>query len=212
MKNILNKMVQMQDQLNSKINPQWKHANFDWDTAITLESAELIDSLNWKWWANQENDWNNIKVEAVDLFHFILSKMINESQEHEFIRKFMESNAGIANKPKKDIVISLTKDIIFFTLQHTKQSNEMVIKVWMDLWAELGYKKEDILKEYLVKNTLNIFRQNHGYKDGSYKKMWNIGGIEAEDNVFAYRIANKIDLDENFSDNLTKELEEIYGN
>ncbi|VVM18067.1 Dimeric dUTPase (EC [uncultured Gammaproteobacteria bacterium] len=42
----------------------------------------------------------------------------------------------------------------------------------------------ELYKRYLVKNQLNTFRQDHGYKDGTYIKLW--GGVE--DNVVAFKI------------------------
>lgn len=42
--------------------------------AMQQEIAELIDSVNWKWWAKyQKFDEQNAKVEVVDLFHFLIS-------------------------------------------------------------------------------------------------------------------------------------------
>ena len=42
--------------------------------ALQQETAELIDSVPWKWWARyQKFDEQNARVEVVDLFHFIVS-------------------------------------------------------------------------------------------------------------------------------------------
>jgi len=42
--------------------------------ALQQESAELVDSVPWKWWAKyQEFDEQNARVEVVDLFHFLIS-------------------------------------------------------------------------------------------------------------------------------------------
>ncbi|WOO42461.1 dUTPase [Rubellicoccus peritrichatus] len=42
--------------------------------ALQQETAELIDSVPWKWWAKyQEFDEQNARVEVVDLFHFLIS-------------------------------------------------------------------------------------------------------------------------------------------
>ena len=42
--------------------------------AMQQETAELIDSVPWKWWAKyQKFDEQNAKVEVVDLFHFLVS-------------------------------------------------------------------------------------------------------------------------------------------
>jgi dimeric dUTPase (all-alpha-NTP-PPase superfamily) len=42
--------------------------------AMQQETAELIDSVPWKWWAKyQKFDEQNARVEVVDLFHFLIS-------------------------------------------------------------------------------------------------------------------------------------------
>lgn len=42
--------------------------------AITQEVAELTDSVPWKWWAKyQKFDKQNVRVEIVDLLHFLVS-------------------------------------------------------------------------------------------------------------------------------------------
>ena len=42
--------------------------------ALSQETAELVDSVPWKWWAKyQEFDEQNTRVEIVDLFHFLVS-------------------------------------------------------------------------------------------------------------------------------------------
>ncbi len=45
---------------------------------------------------------------------------------------------------------------------------------------------DSLYKLYIGKNILNKFRQDNGYKDGSYKKVWN----GKEDNVVMQEILN----------------------
>ncbi len=45
----------------------------------------------------------------------------------------------------------------------------------------------ELYKRYVVKNQLNTFRQQHGYKDGSYIKLWD----RVEDNVVAFKIMDE---------------------
>ena len=40
---------------------------------MSQESSEAIDSLNWKWWKQDDDDWDNVKVELVDMLHFWVS-------------------------------------------------------------------------------------------------------------------------------------------
>ena len=45
----------------------------NFELALKQESAEAIDSLNWKWWKKDDDDWDNAKVELVDMLHFWVS-------------------------------------------------------------------------------------------------------------------------------------------
>jgi len=79
----LREIFQKQMELNERINPtlykdiedpdirrKW-FLNFE--LALRQESAEAVNSLNWKWWKKDEEDWDNIKVELVDMLHFWVS-------------------------------------------------------------------------------------------------------------------------------------------
>lgn len=79
----LNDIFNEQIRLNEKINPdlyteikdpEIKRQRFlQFELAHRQEAAEAIDSLNWKWWKKDTDDWDNIKVELVDMLHFWVS-------------------------------------------------------------------------------------------------------------------------------------------
>lgn len=78
----LEAMFRMQGELNRRIGhdtermpeeqqPEWV---LNFCRAIQQETAELVDSVPWKWWAKyQTYDKQNARVEVVDLFHFVIS-------------------------------------------------------------------------------------------------------------------------------------------
>jgi dimeric dUTPase (all-alpha-NTP-PPase superfamily) len=41
--------------------------------ALQQETCEAIDSVAWKWWKKQDDNWNNAKIELVDILHFLVS-------------------------------------------------------------------------------------------------------------------------------------------
>ena len=54
--------------------PEIKRQRFlQYMLALQQEGAEAVNSLNWKWWKKDEEDWDNIKVELVDMLHFWVS-------------------------------------------------------------------------------------------------------------------------------------------
>ena len=83
----------------------------------------------------------------------------------------------------------------------------VLIPTWFKIWNTIGNDAERLFKLYKLKFVLNQFRQDHGYKDGSYIKMWN--GVE--DNKAAIALSETIAYDENYIENLTKALEEEYA-
>jgi len=78
----LEAMFHMQAELNRRIGvdttalpeeeqPKWV---LNYCRAMSQETAELIDSVPWKWWAKyQAYDKQNARIEVVDLFHFLIS-------------------------------------------------------------------------------------------------------------------------------------------
>ena len=70
------------------------------------------------------------------------------------------------------------------------------------------YLKENFKMDFtnITKNCLNKFRQDYGYKDGSYQKIWN----GREDNVVAFEIANEWGADEELFEQLYRDLETYY--
>ncbi|MCX7818322.1 MAG: dUTPase [Kiritimatiellae bacterium] len=79
---MLEEMFRLQAELNRRIGvdttalpeerqPEWI---LNFCRALQQETAELVDSVPWKWWARyQTYDRQNARVEIVDLFHFLIS-------------------------------------------------------------------------------------------------------------------------------------------
>ena len=152
-----------------------------------MEVAEAIDSFNWKHWKNinDQPDWDNIKVELVDIWHFIMSESIR-LDDQSYANKHLELNAK--GDFDSDILVSLLESMLSLSVTSSINSDINNIRPITDLFFEiishLGINVEDLYKRYVIKNQLNTFRQKNGYKDGSYIKNW--GGVE--DNVVAFEI------------------------
>ncbi len=55
--------------------------------------------------------------------------------------------------------------------------------------CELGF--DELYRHYVGKNVLNFFRQDHGYKDGTYTKVW----AGREDNEHLAELVSALDSD-----------------
>ncbi len=82
MSDMLKEIFDLQENLNKRIGIDTANLNeeeqikwtLNYTRALSQETAELIDSVPWKWWAKyQKFDKQNAKIEVVDLFHFVVS-------------------------------------------------------------------------------------------------------------------------------------------
>ncbi|MBN1522358.1 MAG: dUTPase [Candidatus Aureabacteria bacterium] len=82
MEDKLQAMFEMQKKLNKRIGvdtddmdaEEKKKWMLNYCRAMSQEIAELVDSVPWKWWAKYQTfDEQNIRVEIIDIFHFLIS-------------------------------------------------------------------------------------------------------------------------------------------
>ena len=77
---VFKKQIELNERINPTLykdilnDPELRRKWFlNFELALKQESAEAIDSLNWKWWKKDGDDWDNVKVELVDMLHFWVS-------------------------------------------------------------------------------------------------------------------------------------------
>ena len=207
---ILRNILKLQYHINDMIDKDWLSNNHDFDSAILCESAELIESLAYKWWKKGEVDEFNSKLEIIDILHFIISKVITidysvktELIDHSsynfdpdqlatwgMLWLTMSESGSTFNR---DELISSTKKLVKNTIG---SSNLPVILKSVDvLLSHSGMTYEEIYQLYLMKNTLNKFRVSHGYGDGTYVKNWMYEGKLCEDNYVAYQLTKSLSLE-----------------
>jgi dimeric dUTPase (all-alpha-NTP-PPase superfamily) len=194
--NQIEQMFLLQKQLNDETNGEvWikgytkENRKISWYRGIYMEVAEAIDSFNWKHWKNidDEPDWDNIRVELVDIWHFVMSESIR-IEDQSYANKYLNMKAK--DDYDIDALISLLEIMLKLSITSSidKEVNNIreITDTFFTIISHLGIDVEDLYKRYVVKNQLNTFRQKNGYKDGSYIKNW--GGVE--DNVIAFDIMN----------------------
>ena len=195
--NQIEQMYSLQRQLNDDTNGAiWltgvtrENRSISWYRGIYMEVAEAIDSFNWKHWKNidDEPDWDNIRVELVDIWHFLMSESIRIGDE-SYANKFLDM------KPKGDFdsiaLVSLLEEMLVLSVASSIDSkinnSRKITNLFFKIISHLDIDVEDLYKRYVIKNQLNIFRQKNGYKNGTYVKLWD--GIE--DNIIAFKIMDK---------------------
>ena len=218
-------MLQLQNQLNDATNGEnWtkgvtKNGKIiNWKRCIYMECAEMVDSFAWKHWKSidVEPDWQNHQIEVVDVWHFIMSLAI-ESYERNLkggiediaidisaLESLSCIETDIVKFASQTQVIEKIENIIRIVVSKDAIDLGELVSEFFDLVSMSGLNLETLYRLYVGKNILNQFRQDHGYKEGTYIKVWN----GDEDNVVMKRIWEQ--NSEITPDILYKKLEKAY--
>lgn len=208
---IVDEMLAIQNAVNCNVDLDWKSKNREWYRAAWIECAELVDSLDWKWWKHQEADINNAKIEAIDIWHFILAKCIESNVCSNIIVAHWQ------NKSQEDFIV--TAERLAFNLLKTRFEGASIVSViepFSKVCSHLELSIEDVYVYYIGKATLNKFRQNNGYKEGNYIKEWTVKNYTGQDNEFLTEILQQYlgnqELPDNLQGSIYSELNNIYKN
>ncbi len=206
-----NEVVELQNKLNERVDPNWKSAKQDWNLAMLVEGVELIDSIDWPWWKTIKTDWHNIEVEMLDEFHFLLAKSIEDKQVPFISNIFMakevsskENEKVQKDKKLSDEICNIIKTKFIPSIQINNTLGAFL--AWTEVWYLLGNNADDLFRKYKMKYTLNQFRQDNGYKIGEYSKIW----FGEEDNVHVQKLAADLPIDKDFIDKLYKKIKLFY--
>ena len=202
-------MVELQHEFNKKVSVDYLNKNFNWNSAIIAESGELLDSLGYKWWKQQTLDINNVKVEAIDLLHFVISEAIQffyRPKDREHIKFECTTIVFKDYFEENETYEDFNETSIEKLISHLNYDQYDRFFIMKQIFKALNMSNEDVYIAYITKNCLNKFRQEHGYKSGTYIKDWN----GKEDNVVAFETANNIGASDSLFEELYSSLEYIY--
>ncbi len=216
----LEEMFLLQKELNDSTNGKnWELGqnkygkDINWLRCIHMEVAELIDSTPWKHWKNinAAPDMNNIHVELVDIWHFLMSYILQETNVPKAVSLV---NTHCIYEAVEDIDVKLMVkeseklSYISLAIETGNMPSFSGIERFIDQFFRCckisGLSFTWLQKLYIGKNCLNKFRQDHGYKEGTYIKVWNGN----EDNVVMVSILE--DMENVSFTELYSKLEENY--
>jgi dimeric dUTPase (all-alpha-NTP-PPase superfamily) len=185
MREALLTMLRMQHRMNTRIHADWISSGFAWHRAIWVECAELVEHHGYKWWKRQTPDLGQVQLEVVDIWHFGMSALftpelqlddIAASLLEELDRAAMESPLPLLDAAERLAAVAAGE-------------RRFCARSFYHLLVAAGLDMDSLYRQYLGKNVLNFFRQDHGYLDGSYSKQW--GG--REDNAHLLEVLPGID-------------------
>lgn len=163
-------MLVLQDDMNCRINPKWLDAGSDFLLAAMMEAVEAIDHHGWKWWKKQDTDMKQLQMELVDIWHFIMSGSLvhYEGDVHKSAANMLMSvdRKDVDSHKEDDLITNLKMAVSHYS------TNSIDLDLFFAMVEQSGMSTDDLYLKYIGKNTLNFFRQDNGYKEGTYVKVW----------------------------------------
>jgi len=191
-------MLDMQFQMNAKVDPKWLNSRYPWWRAIWIEAAEGVEHHGYKWWKKQTPNLPQIQMEIVDIWHFGLSLVIQTRADFdagvEDIHASFTDDPELYDSSLADIakaMVSFWRGVSIPMLDQEWVKDKVIVLaferiaidaltlgtisisafVYLLKFAEMT--SDDLFEAYMAKNVLNFFRQDNGYKEGTYTKIWN---------------------------------------
>jgi dimeric dUTPase (all-alpha-NTP-PPase superfamily) len=211
-------MLDLQNSMNIKVNPDWVNAGSDWSLAAMMEATEAIDHHGWKWWKKQTPDMPQLQMELVDIWHFMLSQILEHSCEPDnaiiseaLLEWIEETNESVRTTYTFNNTVFETRNMslpeLLKVFAGSCGSGQIPAHLFLFILERSGMTTDDLYKQYIGKNVLNFFRQDNGYKAGTYQKLW----FGREDNEHLTELMAQLDpTADDFSTRLYDGLSSLY--
>ncbi len=210
----LNTMLSLQNKMNCKVNPQWLTAGYGYLRAAMVESVEAIEHHGWKWWKAQHKDLPQLQMELVDIWHFALSASIIdyngdvEATAHALAAQLAQQAEPMVTFDGKDYAIK--KQALLDNLELMAglcAAKRFSVPLFMHIVAQCEMSGDELYRQYVGKNVLNFFRQDNGYKAGTYQKTWQ----GREDNEHLVDVLDALDINNpDYADEVYQGLQQRY--
>ena len=200
-------MARLQEAHNLEVAADWRERGLEYDRAIWVECAELLDHFGWKWWKKQTPDAAQVELELVDIWHFGLSLLLRDGGLDESLVAAFEAGLPAGRGEGGDDPETFRRDVerLAATALTDKRFD---VDAFLACLAWLGVDAASLYASYVGKNVLNNFRQHNGYKDGSYRKTW----AGREDNEHLVELVATLDpADDDFAEGLADALARRYA-
>ena len=180
---MLDSMARMQEAHNLQVHADWRTRRYEYYRAIWIECAELLDHFGWKWWKRQEPDLAQVKLELVDIWHFGLSELLRAHAVEPQLAATLDVLPSEGSSPEglRQAVEALASACL--------ASKGFSVEQFADVMRVLPMSFDELFRLYVGKNVLNGFRQDHGYKEGTYRKTW----AGREDNEHLMELLDAVD-------------------
>lgn len=211
----IEEMLKLQAAINTRVHLDWQKQNYPWYRATWTEAAELLDQFGWKWWKQQQVDWEQVQLELIDIWHFGLSDLLQHletglTDESLFSLANTIAQFYLDQPSAQDSTADQFRDAIESFATITLTTKRFSLVPFFHLMHLANLPMQVLYVQYVGKNALNHFRQANGYQTGDYKKYWN----GREDNEHLSEIINELTQQgasvENLYDTVYESLQSRY--
>lgn len=207
-------LLRLQSAMNSKVDPDWVAAAYPYLRAVVLEAAEAIEHHGWKWWKKQVCDLPQLQMELVDIWHFLLSEILLRASDDKNLAAVTLTDLLTHSSDTTVHCDGQRFDLQSMTLLEKLQLlialaslNRIQLNVFESILLDCQMDWSELYRQYVGKNVLNFFRQDHGYKDGSYQKVWD----NREDNEHLVELMATLQQDtDSYPEQLYAALQQRY--
>jgi dimeric dUTPase (all-alpha-NTP-PPase superfamily) len=210
----LNTMLSLQNKMNCKVNPQWLTAGYGYLRAAMVESVEAIEHHGWKWWKAQNKDLAQLQMELVDIWHFALSASIIDysgdvdATAHALAAQLAQQADPMVTFDGKDYAIK-QQDLLdnLELMAGLCAAKRFSVPLFMHIVEQCEMSGDELYRQYVGKNVLNFFRQDNGYKAGTYQKTWQ----GREDNEHLVDVLDALDINNpDYAEEVYQGLQQRY--
>lgn len=190
-------IAQKQDELNKVINPEWATAGYDWPRALWTEIGEAMGYVNWAWWKKGPQVPEGVNklhlfLELADSLHFGVSVFLSEALDSFGDATLAYNSIGgelahvCATTDAEGAIAAGTElaDLLEGVARDAVGYGQFDAFSFFAACRLAGLSAPTLIAYYHGKGVLNRFRQEHGYKQGSYRKMWAGDLGNHEDNLY----------------------------
>ncbi len=183
-------MLSLQDGVNSVIDADWRERGNAWHRAVWMECAEMLEREgDWKWWkaapqfSSDEQRRVHLEqqqIELCDIWHFILSWALEDRTPVDDLDAWMRHS--VAAGTRHELIEQMVAHAV-------NRELSQLVAGFAAACEEFQLGREQLYAMYVGKNVVNRFRQDRGYKTGSYDKVF----AGKEDNEHLAEILNELD-------------------
>ncbi len=190
-------MLAMQAAMNRQIDPDWIDAAYPYLRAVVIEAAEAMEHHGWKWWKHQHCDLPQLQMELIDIWHFLMSSLLLEHKGNEqsaleqLMRDIRKDDTGLLTFDGRQYrIAALPRLEKLQLLSATAAAGRIELPLFAAILQDCELDWDRLFRQYVGKNVLNGFRQDHGYKEGHYRKTW----LGREDNEHLVELMDELQV------------------